>query len=230
MCGRFAVDSGVNELIEEFVAEGGNVQDWRPAYNIRPTDPVPVVVETNKDGEHRRRLELARWSLVPSWSKELKTKFPTFNARAETAAEKSSFSASVKSRRALIPATGYYEWHTEGKTKTPYFIRLADEPIAFAGLYSWWKNPALAEDDPERWVLTATILTMDAVPHLAPIHDRNPVMVPRDFWQTWLDPETVGDQTLVDAAIAASLPVAEALEFHRVAPVVGDGPELMAAV
>jgi putative SOS response-associated peptidase YedK len=230
MCGRFAVDSEVNELIEDFVATGGNVQDWRPNYNIRPTDPIPVVIESVKTGELERRLELARWSLTPGWSKQLKMKGPTFNARAETAAEKSMFSASVASKRALIPTSGYYEWHTEGKRKTPYFIHDPNGDMAFAGLYSWWRDHSKADDDESRWVLTATILTMDAVPHLAQIHNRNPVPLPRDMWQEWLDPSLVGDQTLLDAVVAAAVPVAESLDFYEVGPVTGEGPELLRPV
>jgi putative SOS response-associated peptidase YedK len=137
------------------------------------------------------------------------------------------FKGSVVSKRALIPATGYYEWHTEGTTKTPYFIRPAEGTMAFAGLYSWWRNPALAEDDENRWVLTATILTMDAVPHLAPIHDRNPVPAPRDMWDDWLNPQVTGDQGLLDAMVAASVPLAESLEYYRVGPVTGEGPDLI---
>jgi putative SOS response-associated peptidase YedK len=227
MCGRFAVDSEVNELIEDFVATGGNVQDWRPSYNIRPTDPVPVVVESVKTGTLERRLELARWSLTPSWSKDLKMKGPTFNARAETAGEKSMFKAAVASKRALIPASGYFEWMTEGKHKTPYYIHDPNGEIAFAGLYSWWRDHSKADDDPDRWVLTATILTMNAVPHLAPIHDRNPVPLPSSFWQQWLDPSLVGDQDLVDAAVAAAVPVASSLDYYEVAPVTGEGPEVI---
>lgn len=222
MCGRFAVDSEVNDLIEEFVATGGNPNDWRPSYNIRPTEPVPVVIESDKTGDIVRRLELARWSLVPGWSKELKSKFPTFNARSEDVATKASYKASVVSKRALIPATGYYEWKTVGGTKTPYFIRPAEGVVAFAGLYSWWRNPALADDDEARWVLSTTILTMPAVPHLADIHDRNPVPLPRDFWDEWLSPGIDGDQHLVDAAVALAVPVASGLTFHEVAPLRND--------
>ena len=221
MCGRFAVDSGVNELIEEFVATGGDPQDWRPSYNIRPTEQVPVVIESEKTGTLERRLELARWSLVPGWSKELKSKFPTFNARSEDVASKASFKASVVSKRALIPATGYYEWKTVGGTKTPYFIH-SDAIFAFAGLYSWWRNPALADDDPARWVLSTTILTMPSVPQLAEIHDRNPVPLPRDFWDEWLSPGIDGDQHLVDAAVALAVPMASSLTFHEVAPLKND--------
>ena len=225
MCGRFAVDSQINELIEEFVADGGSVHDWAPNFNIAPTDPVPVVLERAKDGTLERSVELGRWSIVPSWSKELKTKFPTFNARSETVAEKSSFKSSVINKRALIPARGYYEWHTEGKTKTPHFIAPPEGNVAFAGLYSWWRAGPQSE-----WMLTATILTMETVPELAAIHDRNPVMLPEHWWSDWLNPEVPGDQHFVDAAVAASRPVASSLEYHEVAPVRGDGPQLITAI
>ena len=222
MCGRFAVDSQINELIEEFVADGGSVHDWAPNFNIAPTDPVPVVLERAKDGTLERSVELGRWSIVPSWSKELKTKFPTFNARSETVAEKSSFKSSVINKRALIPARGYYEWHTEGKTKTPHFIGPTEGHVAFAGLYSWWRaNPE------SEWMLTATILTMPTVPELASIHDRNPVMLPRDWWDDWLNPALAGDQSFVDAAVAAAVPVAAGLDFYEVGPVRDTSPGLI---
>lgn len=223
MCGRFAVDSEINELIEEFVATGGDVNDWRPSYNIRPTDPVPIVLESTKTGDVVRRLELARWSLVPSFSKELKLKYPTFNARSEDVASKASYKSSVVSKRAIIPASGYYEWRTVGKAKTPFYIHDPDGDLAFAALYSWWRG---ASD----WVLTATILTMPAVPHLAEIHDRNPVPLPRSWWDDWLSTEIDGDQSLVDAAVEASTEVASGLAFHQVAPLGENGPQLIVAV
>lgn len=223
MCGRFALDSGMNSLIEEFVADGGDFSDWTPTWHIRPTDTVPVVIDAPR-GDLKRRIEGARWSMVPSWQKELRTSFPTFNARSETVTEKAMFSGSVAGRRALIPASGYYEWHTEGTKKTPHYIHPASGLLAFAGLYSWWRaGPA------SPWVLTATMLTMDATPHLAGIHDRTPVVLPRDWWDDWLNPELVGDRAFVDAAVAASAPVAESLEFHVVAPLTdADGPQLIA--
>lgn len=231
MCGRFAMDKETDDMIQEFVAEGGDFRNWRPSYNISPTDQIPVFLESKrKDEPSVRRLELARWSLVPSWSKELKTKVPTFNARAETAAEKPMFKASVASRRAIVPAIGYYEWQTDPvtKKKTPYFIHARDgELLGFAGLYAWWADPALERDDPERWHLTATILTSDAVQTLADIHDRNPVPLPRELWDHWVDPTVVGDQDLLDEAVRAALPVAGDLVFDRVGPVTGDSPELI---
>lgn len=226
MCGRFAVDNEINELIELFVAQGGDVGDWRPSWNIRPTDPVPVVLESAKTGDVVRRLELARWSLVPSFAKELKLKYPTFNARSEDVASKASFKASVVGKRAIIPASGYYEWRTVGGAKTPFYIHDPDGELAFAALYSWWRNPALADDDPDRWVLSATILTMPAVPSLAEIHDRNPVPLPRDLWGDWLSTEIAGDQGFVDGMVAASVEVASRLGAYEVAPLGENGPEL----
>ncbi|WP_218714153.1 SOS response-associated peptidase family protein [Arthrobacter sp. BF1] len=129
------------------------------------------------------------------------------------------------------PADSYYEWHTEGETKTPYAIHSPnDEIIAFAGLYTWWPDKSLPEDHEDYWTLTTTILTRAAVGEVSQLHDRTPVTLPPSFWDEWLDAGQDGDQTLVDAAVAAATPVAEALEFHQVGPLKGDGPELVAPI
>ena len=120
------------------------------------------------------------------------------------------------------PASGYYEWKTEGKQKTPFYIHPGEGMMAFAGLYSWWRDQSKEDDDPGRWVLTATILTMDAVSALRDIHDRTPVTLPAEWWSDWLDPGIAGDQSFVNAAVAASVPEAEALARHEVAPIRGD--------
>ncbi|TFD48137.1 MULTISPECIES: SOS response-associated peptidase [Cryobacterium] len=229
MCGRFVITDTAEDLAAMFDVEhvGEGIPD--PSWNVKPTEQIPIVLESVKDGPVVRRLESARWSLVPSFSKQLTSGYPTFNARAEEAAEKASYKNSVASKRALIPAAGYYEWHTAGKVKTPYFVHSDDGlPLALAGLYSWWRNPALPGDDPARWVLTATILTSDAQGALAEIHDRTPVVLPEEWWDQWLDPHTAGDQSLVDAAVAASRPPAAGLRFYEVAPLAGaaNGPEL----
>lgn len=147
-----------------------------PAWNIKPTNRVPVVLESAKgQGEAVRRLEADRWSLTPSYSKELRTKFATFNARSETVAEKATFRGSVKGKRAILPADYYYEWHMDGKTKTPYAINLPDgELMAFAGLYTWWPDKSLPEAHEDYWTLTATILTRAAVGDVSQLHDRTP--------------------------------------------------------
>ena len=232
MCGRYVMARAVGDLVSMFEVEQTAETLPRSTWNIKPTSRIPVVLESAKgEDEAVRRLEPARWSLTPSYSKELKTKFATFNARSETAAEKATFRGSVKSKRAILPADYYYEWHTEGKTKTPYAIHSPNnELLAFAGLYTWWPDKSLPEDDPAYWTLTATILTRAAVGDVAQLHDRTPVTLPPSFWDEWLDASQEGDQSLVDAAVAAATPVAEALEFYQVAPLTGDGPELIEPV
>lgn len=105
MCGRFVVAGSEQDLIDLFDVDLVATHLPEPSYNISPTDPVRVVLESLKEDKVTRRMEAARWWLTPSFSKELKTKMPTFNARAETVAEKATFKASFKSKRALI--SGY---------------------------------------------------------------------------------------------------------------------------
>ena len=224
-----------DDMIREFVAEGGDFRDWRPSYNIAPTQTIPVLLQSAKGREEAvRRFEPARWSLVPSWSKTLKLKYPTFNARSEDLAAKATWKGPLKAHRALVPATGYYEWQTfSGGKKVPHFIHdPTGEQLMLAGLYSWWKDHSVPADDPNAWTLTATILTSGAVDELLHIHDRNPVMLPPEWHDRWLDPEVEGTQELVDAAVQAALPVASALEVYEVAPIPfrGDGPLLIEPV
>ena len=231
MCGRFIITDTAPDLAAMFDVEHEGENLPEPSWNIKPTERIPIVLESAKSGSVVRRLESARWSLVPSFATALVSKFPTFNARSETVGEKATFQPSLASRRALVPATGYYEWHTEGTVKTPYFVHADDGlPLALAGLYAWWRNPALAEDDPARWVLSATILTQEASGRLRGLHERMPVVLPEETWDQWLDPHTVGDQDFVDAAVGASAESVEGLTFYQVAPLTGDGPELIEPV
>jgi putative SOS response-associated peptidase YedK len=217
MCGRFAVDQKLDELIVEFLAAHNRFPDWVPKWNIAPTTTIPVVI----DSAEGRSLGPARWSLTPSWSDTLDTPYPTFNARIETAATKPTFRQTVAHHRALIPATAYYEWHTDGGVKTPHVIRPKDHSLfAFAGLYSVWAKG-------EQPVVTVTILTTDAADSVAWIHPRSPVALPRDSWSWWLDHETRGDQSLVDKAVEHSGEVFSHIEAYPVAPLRGDGPQLL---
>ena len=223
MCGGYAL-AEPTEVLEDVLhldVIGENLPG--PSWNIRPTNQVPIVVDTidTQTGTQLRRLESARWSLIPSWVKGEPPKFSTFNARSEDAASKASWRDAVKSKRCLVPASGYYEWVVEDGVKVPHYIH-SNNLIAFAGLYSWWRA---ADSDP--WILTATILTMPTVPELASIHDRNPVPLPEKFWDEWLNPATVGTQEKVDAAVAEAIPVASSLSEFAVNPLRGNGPELI---
>lgn len=226
MCGRFAQVLSADDLQQVYeIDHAGSIPP--PSWNIAPTQTVGIVLESAKTGEVIRRLEPARWSLVPKFATELSGKYPTFNARSETAAEKPTFADSVATMRALVPAGGYYEWKTEGEQKTPYFIHRDEPLLSFAALYSWWRDPSKSETDDSRWVLSTTILTAPATGPLAEIHDRVPVFVSPDWWDTWLDPTEEGTDELVQATVAASLEVQAELRWHAVAPLKGDGPELI---
>ncbi len=116
----------------------------------------------------------------PSWVKDRQAfKASMFNARSESAAEKVSFKGPLRYKRAIVPADGFYEWKREGGVKTPYYIQLSGgEPIGFAGLYDVWRDE----------LLSCTILTTTPNELMATLHDRMPVILSPDDYDTWLDP------------------------------------------
>jgi putative SOS response-associated peptidase YedK len=206
-----------------------------PSYNVAPTARVAIVLDSAKTEPPTRRLEPARWGLVPAWAKDPSIGSRAFNARSEEVEDKPMFRSALVKRRAVVPASGYYEWKTTDEGKIPHYIHPADDqPLFFAGLYEWWRNPALADDDPNRWLLSFTILTRDAIGELGSIHDRMPLFLDADFADAWLDPtvENVGD--ILDAAIDAAPALAETLDNHVVSKAVGnvrnDSPALLEPV
>lgn len=211
MCGRFVANLGNEELGHIFDTTVIGDPIPVPSWHVHPTDRVQFVSEPLMDGV--RRLDSAVWNLARPGQRSLAGR-PQINVRAESAGQKFGYATRV--RRGLMPATGYFEWQPRGVKKVPYFIHPEEGILAFASLFWWWRDPAFAETDPRRWVLTAAHLTTDAAPHLSAIHHRNPVALPQEFWQDWLDPGTEGDQSLVDAAVAASVSVTDSLSFHEV--------------
>jgi len=239
MCGRFVVAGAASDLVALFDIDLPADDLPAPSWNVAPTDRVPIVIDsipkTADDDVPVRRLESARWGLVPNWAKELQAGPPTFNARIETLSEKRTFSAALAKRRAVVPATGYYEWRTVDGVKTPFFIHLpGGQLFAFAGLYEWWRNPVAAEDSPDRWVLSTTIITRDATGELASIHDRMPVFLQPELVGEWLDPHEQEPGDLLDAVSLGGVEMAEQAEFYEVGRAVGNvrnnSPELMEPV
>jgi putative SOS response-associated peptidase YedK len=238
MCGRFVMSRTAGDLVALFDVDIEGAGLPGPSWNVAPTQRIPVIIDAVNRGAATdqdappvlRRLESARWGLVPTASA------PLFNARIETAAEKPAFREAVASRRAAIPASGYYEWLVAPDgAKTPQFVSGGDdEPILFAGLYEWWRNPAAAADDPGRWLLSTTILTRAGAGPLASLHERMPVFLEPGLMEDWLDPSTAGDaQLLADISLAAE-ELADDMVFHTVSGAVGtvgnDSPELVLPV
>jgi putative SOS response-associated peptidase YedK len=176
MCGRFSLFTPTPVLAEAFDLAG--LPELAPRYNIAPTQPVAAV----RSGEAGRECVWLRWGLVPPWSRDMKQ--APINARAETAADKPLFRVALRKRRCLVPASGFYEWLAlaGGKRKQPYCFRHGDErPWAFAGLWERWEGPGGP-------VESCAILTTEANELVRPVHDRMPVILPRQHWAAWLDP------------------------------------------
>jgi putative SOS response-associated peptidase YedK len=180
-------------------------------------------------------LRLLTWGLVPSWAKDRTVGSRMINARADSLLDKPAFKRAALARRCLVPADGWYEWQksptekdAKGKPrKQPFWIHPAvDRPIAFAGLYEFWRDPEKEGDD--AWLTTFTIVTTEAEPGLDVVHDRMPFVVPEDRWAEWLDPE-VTDPDAVRALLQPPVPgrfVATAVS-PRVNAVSNNGPELL---
>ena len=156
MCGRFTQNYTWEEVYA-FLKVFGTPRNLRPHYNIAPTTIVDVI---RLDREGRRELVSMRWGLVPYfWKKSLKEVPATFNARAETIAEKPMFRDSFKRRRCIIPASGFFEWTGEKGEKQPHLFTAADgSPIlALAGLWDRWIDPATKEE-----ILSCTVIVTSA--------------------------------------------------------------------
>jgi putative SOS response-associated peptidase YedK len=182
MCGRYNLKATGPELLAAFeiAYDAEKFIDLGPRYNIYPTQVVPAV---RRDSGERAAC-LLRWGLVPPWAKDLKYGGRTTIARADTVADLNSYRAAFKSRRCLIPATGWYEWQETVKPKQPFNIRRRDEGVlAFAGLWESWRG-----DPAQPPVETFTIITTEAAPALSYIHHRMPVVLSPKDYDLWLDP------------------------------------------
>ena len=223
MCGRFVVAEVGSELVGVLRVDVESDDLPEPSYNIAPTSRVAIVLDSAKTDPPTRRLEPARWGLVPAWAKDLSIGARAFNARAEELEDKPMFRRALEKRRAIVPASGYYEWKKAGDQKIPHYIHPADgSPLFFAGLYEWWKDPTKPDDDPDKWVLSFTILTRDSIGSLGSIHDRMPLFLDVDHADAWLDTATDNVRDVLDAAIDAAPAVADTLDNYVVSKAVGN--------
>jgi putative SOS response-associated peptidase YedK len=234
VCGRFTQQRPTAELADVFDAES-LVDAAEPRFNVAPTDGIVAVVQPPDD---RRLLTTLRWGLIPAWADSPKVGASMINARAETIFTSPAYRASVRKRRCLIPADGFYEWRRQpdlangdpqrgGKVaKQPFFIHRRDgAPLAMAGIWSPWKEPLS-----EQWLRSCAIVTTAADAFMAPIHDRMPVILPPEAWQRWLDP-TVDDVAELRGVLEPSSVLLEAYPVSTlVNSVRNDSPELVARI
>jgi putative SOS response-associated peptidase YedK len=190
MCGRYSLSTPLEELIETFDVVDVVLGDYRPRYNIAPTQDAPVLVRA----PNGLRLGAMRWGLVPAWAQSLRVGNRMINARSETAASLPAFREAFRRRRCLVPADGFYEWRTVGAAeepgrrprarKIPYWIHEVDGgAFTFAGIWERWRPQGGAP------VHTFAILTTRVSERLAHLHDRMPVVIPPSSHDLWLDPD-----------------------------------------
>ena len=177
MCGRYTSSqprAAIDERFQITVPEG-----YSERYNLAPTQRALVV----RQRESEREAVLARWGLLPHWAKDERIAFKMINARAETLAEKPAYRSLLGKYRCLVVADGFYEWTVgpDGK-KQPIHFRLTDGGLfAFAGLWT------CRTGDAGELVESCTIITTRPNELVAPVHDRMPVILPREFEEEWLD-------------------------------------------
>jgi putative SOS response-associated peptidase YedK len=178
MCGRYAFFSPAEAVRRVF--ELPDAPPLEPRYNVAPTQDV-AAVRAGEEG--RRAFAMLHWGLVPKWAKERAIGNRMINARAETLDEKPAFRDAFRKRRCLVLADGWYEWQAAAGGKQPWFVRRRDaKPLAFAGLWERWKDPADGST-----LESCTIVTTNASESIRKIHERMPVVLDAPDWDRWLD-------------------------------------------
>ncbi len=215
MCSRYFLDADGNVIAYTFSVPLN--ERVRRRFNIAPTQEAPVV-RVSKDGA--REMAMLRWGLVPAWSKDIGVGTKMINARGESVAEKPAFRDAMAQRRCLVPASGFFEWRGMPGRKQPFAITVPDRPLfAFAGLWERWRP---RDGEP---VETFTIVTTDANDAVAPVHDRMPVILPKETEDAWLRGEVTDASALLKPYEGS---IALRAVSRTVSNVNNEGPECLA--
>jgi putative SOS response-associated peptidase YedK len=175
MSGRFYLTAAAAEIKKMLRVD--SVPELAPRYNIAPGQRSPIVIASDKE----RIIRMARWGLVPPWSRDLSLGAGMIEAPAETIEEKPAYRTAFHSQRCLVLANGFYEWQTRGAVKQPYKIALRNGTLlTFAGLWEKW-----APEDGEV-VESFAIITTQASKLISEIHERMPVIIASVDHQRWL--------------------------------------------
>ena len=224
MCGRYSLVADISELALTSDFEGDG-ETHPPRFNIAPTQEVLAV--TRDSGDSRNAARAMRWGLIPFWAKDPSIGNRMINARAETVDTSPAFRRAFERRRCLVVADGFYEWLKVGKERVPMRVSLSSgEPFAFAGLWETWRSP---DGQP---VASCTIITTTPNAVMEPVHNRMPVILPRDVEGAWLD--STGARSAAELKELLIPYVGPGLEVYEVSKLVNsprnDTPEVLARV
>ena len=221
MCGRFAQPRSSEDLARIFRARVAAPLPGEQ-FNVAPTDEVSAVLERDAD----RLVDAFRWGLVPHWADGVGGAARRINARAETVERSPAYRAAFRGRRCIIPADAFYEWRRGSgmRRPQPYAVERVDGAVmALAGLWARWR-------DPTSGTRLATVAILTTIPNavVADIHDRMPVILEPEDWNTWLDERTPAHDLRPLLGPAPD----DALRMRAVSPAVNDvrseGPQLLA--
>jgi len=218
MCGRYALTLPHEAMSQLFSATQSNDLPALPNYNICPTNQVCAV--TSDAGV--RHMVSMRWGFIPHWYAKPSGGPLLINARGETLHEKPAFRDAARTRRCLIPATGFFEWTKDGEARLPWYITRTDgAPITFAGIWQRWERGGESHT-------TCAIVTTNAGQNMSQIHHREPVTLAPGDYAKWLGEDGHGAALLMRPAPEGQL------DFFRVDPAVNSnraaGPELIEAI
>ena len=189
MCGRYWIDDGRESVVLRGIIEAVNrrvvVETVKTSGEIFHADTVPVIAN-NKS--------MTPTAFVMRWGYTLPDGRHIINARSETAETKPMFADGMRQRRCAVPATRYFEWEKAGKAKTKYAIRPTDGELFYmAGIYRI-----------EAGRLVFSILTREPADSIAFIHNRMPVILPRDLVKDWTNPQYRAGELLNHAVLDLS--------------------------
>ena len=220
MCGRFTLTrQNRRELAQLLGVDEDDLRDYRPRYNIAPTDQHFIVTSKYE----RPIARPASWGLVNSWASDNGRASQCINAKAETLDERRTFREAFLQRRCTVPADGFYEWRGPKTQREPVWIHPPDGGLLFfAGLYESWQAK------PGEWQRTFTIITTQANGWIRPIHNRMPVIFDERRAEDWMNRSETEPRRLKGLLVPAS---EEKLVITPASPLVNsvknDGPELL---
>ena len=203
MCGRYGFVPGEN-FYPRYKIEN-KLERLKPSYNVAPGYMMPVVFRQSET-----RAELMKWGLIPFWAKDPRIGYKMINARSEGIEGKPAFRSPFKSKRCLVPASGFFEWKKTDKEKIPFYIRRKDgEMFSFAGLYDTWKDAEGVE------LKSYTIITTQPNKLVGEIHNRMPVILEKQNEGTWVNPEISDPEKLLPLLSAIDENVLEAYPVSK---------------